>query len=289
MTAALARATNQPNEQRPNALDATSRPPVLRRLVLLVCGVLALAGCQLDVEADVVVEADGTGTITVTAEADAELVEQVPTIADDLVLDDIIEAGWTVDGPTPTSEGGLVLILTNDFEGQDEATNLLRSLGPPFNDPDIRRGQNGDTATNTARVNLGLPNGFAAFADDELISAVGSVPFEEQFAQSGVDPATAMSAVLRLTIPGEIVDGETNGEALGDGRLQWIAPLDGTILEATARTEQAPSAGGAWARPVSNVALIALVAWVGFMTLFIAYVAIARFRRSRRHRRRALP
>ena len=281
--------TNRAIERRPRSGDSTVGQPTMRRLVLLICGVLALAGCQLDVAVDVVIEADGTGTITVTAEADAELVEQVPTIADDLVLDDIVAAGWVVDGPTPTADGGLVLTLTHDFEGQDEATNLLRSLGPPFNDPDIRRGQNGDTATNTARVNLGLPNGFAAFADDELISAVGSVPFEEQFEQSGVDPATAMTAVFTLTVPGEVVDGETNGESLDDGRLQWTAPLDGSILEATARTEQAPSEGGVWARPVSTVALIALIVWVGFMTLFIGYVAIARFRRSRRHRRRALP
>jgi hypothetical protein len=259
------------------------------RLAFVVLGVLALAGCQLDVTAEVVIEADGTGTITVTAEADAELVEQVPTIADDLVLDDIVEAGWAVDGPNPTEEGGLLLTLTHDFEGDKEATNLLASLGPPYNDPVIGRGQNGDTANNTARVNLGLPNGFASFADDELISAVGNVPFEEQFAQSGVDPATAMTAVFRLTIPGEIVEGETNGEPLDDGRLQWTAPLDGSILEAAARTEQAPSEGGVWARPVSNVALIALIAWVGFMTFFITYVATARFRRSRRYRRRALP
>lgn len=257
--------------------------------MLLVCGVLALAGCQLDVAADVVVDADGTGTITVTAEADAELVEQVPTIAEDLVLDDIVEAGWIVDGPTPTDEGGLILTLTHEFEGDKEATNLLQSLGPPFNDPVVGRGQTGDTANNTARVALGLPDGFAAFADDDLVSAVGAVPFEEQFEQSGVDPATAMTAVFRLTIPGEVVDGETNGETLDDGRLQWTAPLDGSVLEATARTEQAPSQGGVWARPVANVALVALIVWIGFMTIFITYVAIARFRRSRRYRRRALP
>lgn len=289
MTAVLAGATNQSSERQPGVDLDMPRQRTLRRVVLLICGVLALAGCQLDVVADVVIEADGTGTITVTAEADAELVEQVPTIADDLVLDDVIEAGWIVDGPNPTDEGGLILTITHDFEGQDEATNLLRSLGPPFNDPDIRRGQNGDAATNTTRVNLGLPNGFAAFADDELISAVGSVPFEVQFAQSGVDPATSMNAVFRLTVPGEIVESETNGESLDDGRLQWTAPLDGSILEATARTEQAPSEGGVWARPVSSAALIALIAWVGFMTFFIVYVAVARFRRSRRYRRRALP
>ena len=69
------------------------------------------------------VDPDGTGTITVTAEADAELVSEVPTLAEELVLDDIAEAGWKIDGPTATASGGLLLILTHDFEGKDEATN----------------------------------------------------------------------------------------------------------------------------------------------------------------------
>lgn len=270
------------------ATRSGNRSPI-RQVVALLVGLVALAGCQLDVAVDVVVDDDGTGTITVVAEADAALVEQVPTIAEDLVLDDIIDAGWEVDGPNPTPEGGLILTLTHDFEGNDEATNLLRSLGPPFNDPVISRGQNGDTATNTARANLGLPQSFATFADEDLIAAVGGVPFADQFEQSEVDPATALTAVLRLTIPGELVDSETNAEILDDGRLQWAVPTDGSILEASARSEQAPSEGGVWARPVSTVALILLIVWVGFMTVFISYVAIARWRRSRRYRRRALP
>lgn len=261
----------------------------LRRIVMVLVGVLTLAGCQLDVTVDVVVDPDGTGRVTVVAEADAELVEQVPTIAEDLILDDFVEAGWTVDGPTPTPSGGLILTLTHAFEGKDEATNLLLSLGPPFNDPQLSRGQNGDVATNTFQSNLGLPQGFATFADTELISAVGDVPFAEQFEQNGVDPSNSMSAVLTLTLPGELIEAETNATVLDDGRLQWTSPTDGSILEASARSEQAPSAGGVWARPVSTAALIALIAWIGFMTLFIGYVAFARWRRARRYRRRVLP
>jgi hypothetical protein len=256
---------------------------------MLVIGVLVLAGCQLDIVADVVVEPDGTGEIVVTAEADAALVREVPTIADELVLDDVADAGWAVEGPTPTPDGGLLLTLRHDFAGKDEATNLLRSLGPPFNDPEIGRGQTNDSATNTARVNLGLPDGFATFADEDLQSALGGVPFASRIEASGADPSTSINAILRLTLPGEVVAAETNAEILDDGRLQWTVPVDGTILEASARSEQAPSTGGVWARPVATVALVVLIAWVGFMSLFIAYVAIARWRRARRYRRRALP
>jgi hypothetical protein len=261
----------------------------LRRLALLLAGLFALAGCQLDVVAEVVVDPDGTGIITVTAEADAELVSEVPTLAEELVLDDIAEAGWVIDGPTATADGGLLLVLTHDFEGKDEATNLLRSLGPPFNDPVIGRGQDGDSATNTARANLGLPDGFAAFADDDLVSTVGDVPFASRFEAASADPENSMNATLVVTLPGELVDAETNAEVLDDGRLQWTIPMDGTILEAAARSEQAPSAGGVWARPVATVSLIVLIGWVAFMCLFIGYVTLARWRRARRYRRRALP
>lgn len=261
----------------------------LRRLTLVLAGLFLLTGCQLDVVADVVVNPDGTGTITVTAEADAELVGEVPTIVEELVLDDIAAAGWTIEGPTATDAGGLLITLSHPFEGKDEATNLLRSLGPPFNDPTLGRGQDGDSATNLVRANLGLPDGFATFADDDLVSAVGGVPFEARIAEAGADPASSFSAVLNVRLPGELVDAETNAEVLDDGTLQWTVPADGSILEASARSEQEPSASGVWARPVATAAMIALIAWVGFMALFIVYVAVARWRRARRYRRRTLP
>ena len=270
-------------------MTAAVHGSILRRLAVIVVGVIALAGCQLDVTVDVIVEDDGTGTITVVAVADAGLIERVPSIADDLVLDDVIDAGWEVDGPNPTDDGGLMITLSHPFEGSDEATNLLRSLGPPFNSPVLGRNQTGDSATNTFKTNLGLPEGFASFADDDLIAAVGGdSPFADEFAEAGAEPGNSLFAVLRVSMPGEVIDSETNATVLEDGTLQWTMPASG-IDEVSARTEQAPSEGSAWARPVAVAALIALIVWVAFMTMFIGYVAFARRRRSRRYRRRSLP
>lgn len=258
-------------------------------IALALVAMLVVSGCQLDVTTDVIVNPDGTGEVVVTAIADAELVAEVPTIADDLVLDDIAEAGWVIDGPTATEDGGLSLVLRHGFEGKDEATNLLRSLGPPFNDPSLGRGQDGDNATNTVRVNLGLPDGYATFADDELVGTLGDVPFSNRLETSGADPEESISAVFRVDLPGDVVANETNAEVLDDGRLQWTVPTDGSILEASARTEQTTAGGSEWARPVATVALVVLVAWLAVMTLFIGYVALARSRRARQYRRRALP
>ena len=254
----------------------------------MIAAALVLVGCQLDVTADVVVQPDGSGRVVVQADADAELVERLPTLADDLVLDDFVDAGWLVDGPTPTPDGGLSLTLSRGFEGDDEATSLLRSLGPPFNDLAIGRREDGDTATNTVRGNLGLSDGFATFADDDLVAAVGSVPFAEQFDRDGIDPGTAIDARLVVTLPGALDDG-TNAEEIDGDRLLWMIPTDGSSLSASAQTQQAASSGTAWARPLATLALVALIAWVAFMTVFIGYVALARSRRSRRYRQRSLP
>ena len=260
----------------------------VRWIAVAVGGVVLLSSCQLDIAVDVAVEPDGTGTITVVTSADAEIVERVPTVADELVLDDIIAAGWSVNGPAPTPDGGLIVTMTHDFESAAEATNLLRSLGPPFNAIKLGRGTNGDITTNQIGGRLGLPDGFESFADDDLVVAVGSVPFADEIAASGATPETAISATIRARLPGDLVTSETNATVLPDGSLEWVSPTDGTVLEWSARTEQTPSDGGVWAKPVSIAALIALIAWVGFMVLFIVYVAFARWRKARAYRRRPI-
>lgn len=261
---------------------------MIRRVLALVVGVLALTGCQVDLELDIRVDPDGTGSITFTATADAEVLERVPNLADELVLDDIAAAGWQITGPTPTETGGLTVTMSQDFESAAEATNLLRSLGPPFNEPELGRGDTDDATNNRLTGRFGLPGGFEAFADEELIAAVGGVPFAAEFAERGATPANSMTATVRASLPGDLVEEETNPtEVLDDGTLVWEIPLDGiSVLELSARSEQAPAEGNRWARPLSIAALVALVAWVAFMSLFILYVVAARYRRARRYKRR---
>lgn len=258
---------------------------MVRRVLALVACALVLASCRVDVSVDMVVEPDGTGSVTVVATADAELVEHVPTLADDLALDDAVTAGWTVEGPTATADGGLTVTLRHNFFSDEEATNLLSSLGPPFNQMSYVRNRSGDDTTNRVSGLLGLTDGFASFADDDLVAAVGSLPFEERLAATGSTPTTAIGANIRLTLPGTIDADQTNGTRLDDGSLEWTVPMDGTILDWRALSTQSPGDDRWWARPLSVAAVVLLVAWVTLMTLFIGYVAFARWRRARRRPR----
>jgi hypothetical protein len=242
--------------------------------------VLALAGCRVDVAVDLTIGADGTGELVVTATADAEVVEQAPGLAGDLRFDDAEAAGWTVAGPDPTDSGGLTVTLRHTVSSPKEATNLLASLGPPFVDPRLARAAAGDEVTWTLDGRLTLPNGFEAFADADLLAAVGGTPYADELA--GADPAESMTVVLRADLPGAVED--TTGER-ADGGLQWEAPLDGTSVDLATRTVQRPASGGAWARPVSVLALVLLLGWLIAAGLFVAYVVRARQRRGLRRMR----
>jgi hypothetical protein len=247
--------------------------------------VAVLAGCRVDLSVDMVVEPDGTGTITLVATADAEVVDAVPTLAAELATDDIVAAGWTIDGPTVLPDGGVTITLSHGFESDVEATNLLNSIGPPFNEMAMDRNTIGDDTTTTLTGLLGLPDGFESFADEDLIAAVGSVPFAVQIAASGATPESSIFATMRAALPGQIDADETNGAQLGDNRLEWNVPTDGTILDLRATAVQSPGDDRWWARPLSILALAALVAWVLFMTVFIGYVIWARWQRTRRRPR----
>jgi len=260
---------------------------VIRRLVALLACAVALTACQVDVTVDVVVDPDGTGLITVVVVADDEVLTAVPTLVDDLILDDVQEAGWAIDGPNPTDDGGLTIQMSHEFRSQGEATNLLQSLGPPFAQMELGRGTNGEVTTNQLSGRLVL-SGFDAFADEDLVSAVGGQPFANQIDASGATTADSLNVTLRALLPGVIDEATTNAEPDEGGVLSWVLPPDGSPAVVLAQSTQQPGEGQRWARPLSVAALIALVLWLAFMTLFIGYVAVARFRRARAYKHRHL-
>jgi hypothetical protein len=250
---------------------------VTRLLIALVCAV-AFAGCRVDVTVDLAIGADGTGELVVTGTADAELVERAPGLAEDLRFADATAAGWTVEGPTPTEDGGLAVTLRHAVASAAEATNLLASLGPPFRDVQLERSTVEDETTLTMSGQLALADGFDSFADSELLATAGGSPYADEL--SGRTPAESMSVVFRADLPGDVE--ATTGERR-DGALEWAAPLDGTSSDVATRTVQRPATGGSWARPVSVAALVLLLAWIAAVVAFV--VSVVRVRRRRQARR----
>jgi hypothetical protein len=259
---------------------------VTRRLVALLFGVIVLSACRLDVVVSVEMEPDGTGVVTVDAVADAELVAQVPELVDDLRLDDAEANGWIVEGPIVDDAGNLSITLTHAFASATELANVLNSIGPPLTDMAAARtfDEVTEQTTNAVDGTLTLQNGFDAFADAELVAAVGGLPFGEEIAASGLTPAEAMSFTYRVSLPGELVASE--GVEVSDGVIEWTAALDGSSADLLVQTVQRPpGSGNSWAGPLSSIAFILLIAWVVVAAVFIAFVAYARHNKRRRRER----
>jgi len=252
--------------------------------VLGVVGVLLLASCRVDATVEVLIGPDGTGSITVTAVADADVVEQAPGLATDLRFDDAVAAGWALDGPTATDDGGLRVVLTHPVTSAAEATNLLNSLGPPFSEMAVARqvSDDGDTTTTTLTGTLVLTGGFDAFADADLLAAVGGSPYADELAASGATPADNMAVMLRADLPGD-VDERSNGTDV-DGVRTWEAPLDGSSAAVQLQTVQRPGGGGLWSL-LATTLLVLFVLWIAAATAFLVSVVRARARKAQRRRR----
>lgn len=251
-------------------------------VVVLACA-FVLAACRLDVRVDVAFDADGTGEVAVTGTVDRDVVDQVPGLAGSLVFTDAVDAGWQVEGPTPTEDGGLTTTLRHAFTSVEEAANLLDSLGPPFSDVAIERTVGEDEVTLAVSGSMALTGGFDGFADSELIGATGGTPFGEQLAASGATPQESMSVELALTVPGRVR--ETSGDTRG-GAVVWSAPLDGSTAPLTLRAELGPEPGASWAGPLSVLALVLLVLWIAAGITLAVMVSRARARRRSRPLRR---
>lgn len=246
---------------------------------------LVLASCRVDVDVIVQLGADGTGEVIVTATADAEVVQQAPGLADDLRFDDAIAAGWTVDGPGTTEDGGLTVTLRRPVTSAADANSALASLGPPFVDVRVERTvdeQDPEDVTVTLTGQLQLNDGFAAFADADLVAATGGAPYAAELAAAGADPAESLGITLVAELPGSIAS--TTGDAAGN-TVTWEAALDGTAQDLATTAEQRPDRGPAWAGPVSWLALLLLIGWLVLVAVIGRAIVTARRRRAARRDR----
>ena len=248
--------------------------------------VVLLAACHVDATVDIAVEADGSGTITVTALADADVVSQAPGLAEDLRFDDAEAAGWTVTAPVATADGGLQVELSHEFANPEEATALLQSIngsGGPLHGVVLSRGidERGTIVSLTGSLRI---DGLAAFADPDVLAAIGATPYAEQVAASSSSPNQAVGVTVRAELPGKITSATGTVE---NGSVSWVVPLDGSQVDLGTTATDDHGTARIWG-VASNVALIALVGWCIVAAAFIAWVVRQRKRRVHHRSSRAV-
>jgi hypothetical protein len=129
----------------------------------------------------------------------------------------------------------------------------------------------------TVSGSLRIDGGINAFADPEVLAAVGGSPFADDIAAAKLRPADAVGVTFAVEFPGPIES--TTGKRSGR-TATWIVPLDGTPLDLASRSgvERADS-GWSW---TANVALAALGVWLVIAGSFVGWVLWQRHLRRRR-------
>jgi hypothetical protein len=250
------------------------------RRALIVISVMLLSACRVDTTIDISMHSDGSGKITLTAIADADVVAKAPGLAEDLRFDDAEAAGWTVTGPAEASGGGLQVVLTHEFENPEEATALLQSIngsGGPLHNVVLGRTicESGTTITMVGSLRI---DGLVAFADPDVLAAIGATPYADEIAAAGQGPSQAVGVTVRASLPGKI---NTATGTVEDGTVSWVVPLDGSQLDLATSAVDDHSSAKIWGI-ASNVALIGMVVWCAVAAAFIAWVARQRKRRAQR-------
>ena len=125
--------------------------------------------------------------------------------------------------------------------------------------------------TGTLRI-----DGLAAFADPDVLAAVGATPYAEEVVATNASPSDAVRVTIRAALPGEItsVDGHGHGQQRVVDRAARRSQLD---LGSTAVDDHGTAKIWGFA---ANAALIALAAWCLLAVAFISWVVRQRKRRA---------
>lgn len=154
-------------------------------VLLALLAVFGLAACRVDVDVVVEAESSGRGEVEVTVSLDRAVLVQVPDLAEQLRVEDLLDAGWRIEGPTPTPDGGAKINASKAFSSAEAATAALAELSGndgPFSSLRLRRSATAFTTAASLSGRIDLSDGLAALSDPELQERLGGLPL-------GVDPA----------------------------------------------------------------------------------------------------
>ena len=246
--------------------------------VLLLVGTLALSACKVELATSVNVADNGSGTITVTAVADDEAVRLAPELGESLNLEDLRLAGWNVEVQNPAPGGGLSVVAQRPFANVDEAGFFLAQISGedgPFRGLVVTRSGGVNDATYSFAGSGGLLKGLAGFADSDALAVLGSAPFEEAVARSGLPLNETLAVSMRVTLPGNVVatDGVIAPRADDDvaTTFSWDVPVDGTAIDLAASTRDRDFAAMV-ASVAARILLVLLILLAAGTVLYAATV-----------------
>ncbi len=232
---------------------------------LLLVALLLLVGsaCRVDVEVGIDARSDGSGQVRVEVEADKEVVAAVD-LSKGVRVDDLRQAGWEIEGPTPRPDGGARVVATKPFRDATGAQRAIEDLsGPdgPFQGFRLERERSFARTTTRFVGTVDFAKGIEAFGDPALRQALGGSDIGidlnrlEQALNGPIDRAVGVQVAVRL--PGDV---ESNAPAETDNGARWELRLrDRADLTAQSVAWNTANLAGAAVAALAVLGLLALL------------------------------
>lgn len=249
------------------------RPATVSLLVVVVA-----SACQVRTTVTVDVADDGSGTVEVAVELDAEAVAQLPDLdadgasdaadLDALVRDDdLVAAGWTVEGPDTGDDGGVRLQAQRSFGTPGEADRVLAELTGPsgaLRDLGVTRSESFGRTRYGFEGTADLSGGLEAFGDEGLAAALEGEALGEDAAAIEERLGRPLADTFTLEVTARLPGGSSSwSPRLGDAPLEMRS--DSTSYD--------------W--PVLGLALVAVLCLGALVALLVVRAVRSRPRAGR--------
>lgn len=217
-----------------------------RRAVLVALVALVATGCEIDVGVGLDVADDGSGEVEVEVTLDPNAAGRVSDLAGQLRVDDLVGAGWVVEGPSPRPDGSVVVAATKPFARVEEAGAVMEEVSGaegPFRGFRVRRERSFLSTTYRFEGEVDLIAGIEGFSDEELARRLEGSGFGLGTAEverlTGAPVGETFHFEVRTRLPGALLEGPAT--STGD-EARWRPPVgESTTLVATARQLHAAS------------------------------------------------
>lgn len=204
---------------------------------------LLVSGCRLQLDVNVDVHSDGGGVIEVVVGLDQDALDRIGgDLAAVMAVDDLLEAGWTVDEPAAESDGFTRVRIRHAFDDPEDAAAVFAQIAGtdgPFQDFSIRRARSFATTTWELTGRVDFSGGIEAFGDADLAAELDGEPIghsvEEIEAQLGESLSRLVQVRVRARLPGAVT---SNATTKADNGAVWQVGFGEGAVDLRAQGEE---------------------------------------------------
>jgi hypothetical protein len=207
----------------------------VRGLIVVLGGLVLLAGCRLQLDVNVEVAEDGSGTVEVVVGVDRDGIDRIGGDLDAvLATDDLEAAGWTIEGPDEEADGFTRVWFRKPFDDPAEASAIFEEItgeDGPFQDFAVSHDSSFARTEWGFRGTVDFSGGLEAFGDDDLAAALDGEPLGQSVEEIEAQLGEALSRVIHVRVgvrlPGDVT---SNATTKAENGARWQVGFgDGTV------------------------------------------------------------